>query len=528
MRRLGCLVLLLFEFAFLITLILATRCANYQDVFFGGNVYFTDADCYARMTRVQMCAEHPGLVIRHHDFENYPAGTSPHTTAPLDYLILLLAFILRPLTAHSLELAGALVSPLCGLLAGAFLWWWSGHMKLRYRWILLILYAISPILVQGTELGRPDHQSLVLALLLVAICSEWSWQMSKSKTWGAATGLSWAFGIWVSAYEPLILFAVLLLLSGCFQGWRQLFGHERKTFWICFGVMIALALVVERRVPVFPFLEPPAVILRNWTRMIGELRPVSIWNAIWFRWTGWLLPAVPFLALWAWWKRADGGAVEKFPLVILPGLFLAAVCLTIWQARWAYFSIFLFIQTLVAFLEPIRFRSLVWAVFLISLFPILEDWDEKLWPNEPELARRTEQRSDAVALRELAVTMQSSERRPFLAVWWLSPEITYWSGQPGVAGSSHEAFAGIADSTRFFATNEWDEAREILRIHQVEWVLAYNADRTAQNCSAILDKPVAQHAICYILDRAPAQVSRILALAAQNSGGKLFRVANNR
>jgi hypothetical protein len=79
------------EIVILSVLILATRCANYQDVFVAGNIYFTDADCYARMTRVRMCSEHPGLIVRHHDFENFPAGTTPHTTAPFDYLILALS-----------------------------------------------------------------------------------------------------------------------------------------------------------------------------------------------------------------------------------------------------------------------------------------------------------------------------------------------------------------------------------------------------------------------------------------------------
>jgi hypothetical protein len=59
------------EITTLSALILAARCANYQDVFVAGNVYFTDADCYARMTRVRMCEKKPGLIVRHHDFENF-------------------------------------------------------------------------------------------------------------------------------------------------------------------------------------------------------------------------------------------------------------------------------------------------------------------------------------------------------------------------------------------------------------------------------------------------------------------------
>ena len=111
------------EIAILSVLILATRCANYQNVFVAENIYFTDADCYARMTRVRMCSEHPGLIVRYHSFENFPTGTTPHTTAPLDYLILALSTVLKPFTPHAIDLAGALISPLLALLGGWFLWW---------------------------------------------------------------------------------------------------------------------------------------------------------------------------------------------------------------------------------------------------------------------------------------------------------------------------------------------------------------------------------------------------------------------
>src|SRR5437868_1934481 len=100
------------EIVILSALILATRCANYQDVFVAGNVYFVDADCYARMTRVQMCAKKPGLIVRHHDFENFPQGITPHTTAPFDYFILGLSLLLKPFTTQPLDLAGAFISPL--------------------------------------------------------------------------------------------------------------------------------------------------------------------------------------------------------------------------------------------------------------------------------------------------------------------------------------------------------------------------------------------------------------------------------
>jgi len=52
----------------------------------------------------------------------FSTGTTPHTTVPLDYLILGLLLLLKPFTAHALDLAGAFVSPLLALLGGWFLW----------------------------------------------------------------------------------------------------------------------------------------------------------------------------------------------------------------------------------------------------------------------------------------------------------------------------------------------------------------------------------------------------------------------
>src|SRR4051812_16171081 len=126
------------------------------------------------MTRVRLCAQHPGLVLRHHTFENYPEGTTPHTTAPLDYAILGFSYALRPFTSRAIEMAGAFISPLFAVLGGLFLLLWSRGMRLQFRWAMLLLFSLSPILVHGTALGRPDHQSLLILLVLVAVCSDWT------------------------------------------------------------------------------------------------------------------------------------------------------------------------------------------------------------------------------------------------------------------------------------------------------------------------------------------------------------------
>src|SRR5262245_29185445 len=342
MRRIGRFALVVFEITLLTALIVAPRCANYPDIFVGGNVYFVDADCYARMTRAQMVRKQPGTIIRHHGFENFPQGTTPHTTAPLDYLIVGLSFLLNPFTERPLDLTGAFVSPLLALLGGWFLWWWSRGMKFRYRWAMLILYAISPILVHGTALGRPDHQSLLILLVAIAICSEWSLQMKAADTaastevsrWAAVTGAAWAFAIWVSAYEPLVLFLIVTATAFVMNG-RTVFARDRRAGLILFAAIIAIAFAVERRVPPFAILGRNGH-FKEWASTIGELAHVSPMNPVWLNWCGYLLLITPILIWMSIRTRNGAHRVRALSYVLLVATYL----LTVWQARWGYFFVF--------------------------------------------------------------------------------------------------------------------------------------------------------------------------------------------
>jgi hypothetical protein len=135
-----------------------------------------------------------------------------------------------------------------------------------------------------------------------------------------------------------------------------------------------------------------------------------------------------------------------------------------------------------------------------------------------------EQRDESVQLRDLAVSLRSPELRPFLAPWWLSPEIAYWSGQPGVAGSSHESLPGIEDSARFFVSQDWGTVRKLLGNHKVAWVIAYDSERAAQNSAEILGIAVPQQSICFVLDKTATRAPPFLVLSAQNGVAKLYRV----
>jgi hypothetical protein len=185
-----------------------------------------------------------------------------------------------------------------------------------------------------------------------------------------------------------------------------------------------------------------------------------------------------------------------------------------------------FIIALPGLLAPIQSRVAVWTAFVLSMLPVVQFWDARIWPNEIELALRIERRNESSQLRELATTIRSEETHGFLAPWWLSPSISYWSNQPGIAGSSHEALDGIADSARFFLTTDFLIAREMLSNRHVEWVLAYDWERVARTSAGLLGTQVPEQPLCRVLERTPRQAPPYLVLSGQNRTAKLFRFVN--
>jgi hypothetical protein len=495
-------ILFLCELVIVIALVVITRCANYSDVFVAGQINFLDPDCYARMTRARICFGHPGTVVRHHDFENFPIGTSPHTTAPFDYLIVGTAAALQLFSNRGFELAGAIVSPLLAIALGIFLCWWTRRMQLQFRWGLLLLYALSPILAHGFALGRPDHQSLALALVAVALCAEWTLAGRFSRPWAVTSGATWALAIWVSPYEPVILLVFLLLLRA-----RQVFAPDRRVGWIVSAAIIFFGLLIERRIPLPP--ESVTIIgLRNWSGTIGELAHVPWASAVWFQWCGWLLILTPIL-FWRVHKNP-----RWFAIVLLVATFLLTVC----QVRWAYFFALLFALVVPEILRALRNPFVASISFAIALFPIAQAWDRTL--SDEERARRSENKIEFAELRSLAQTIDG----PFLAPWWFSPALTYWSRQPAAAGSSHESISGIIDSAKFFAAEDSEAAQAICARRRVKWVVSYDSERLAQNTASVLGATIASRALVYILDRNPSSAPAFLRLSSQTGRFKAFHV----
>ncbi len=266
---------------------------------------------------------------------------------------------------------------------------------MRFGSAALLFYAVSPILVHGTVLGRPDHQSLLMLTLTVAFGAELALagkmdSPEKERRWGLVSGVAWGLSLWVSLYEPLILLAVTIGL------WLAL---DRRAFWsrprwrgavVCL-VILLLSLVLEG----WPVALPDAAMrgyFAHWQHQIGELshlRPVQL-----FDWVGWWIVASPVLLLLAW--RQDRRAL---PLVVM--LFVVTL-LTLWQARWGYFLGIAFAWTLPWQMQAWRRGWVAWLFFAVGWWPILQAWDASLFPDESGQDQRDMKQAEVVALRSLA------------------------------------------------------------------------------------------------------------------------------
>lgn len=443
---------------------------NHESVFFEGHTYFTDGDCYARMTRVRMLQENPFSPIHRHTFENYPVGTQPHTTAPLDYLILLLSWILKPFAKDSLSMAGAWISPVFGVATLGFLTIWSTRRKLPFRGAMLLLVASSPILSHGFLLGRPDHQSLLIFLISIALAAEVDiWTVERG---GCLSAVAWALALWVSLFEPLVLLVAVVFFRLVTR--RLIFA---RTPAVVFCAILSGGYLVDGfHVAAF---DPH---FAAWSQNIGELRHASL--PVLFSWAGWLVILVPPALL--------AGCLQKrepvFLLLCVLALFLTG--LTVWYLRWGYFFALAFAFTLPWVLPLARWRIVGWGIFVISLWPLAADWDAEIFPDDRNFRARAEALADEVALRDAAIRLKGLPVGGVIAPWWFSPAIVWWSGQPCVAGTSHQSLPGIVDVSEFFLSE--GDGRDILQKRQAAYIVAYEPGRVASNAAQILARKAPQ------------------------------------
>lgn len=446
---------------------------NVDGVFYQGGVYFTDGDCYARMTRVLELEASGIRSIRYHAFENHPTGIVPHTTLPLDGLILGMSMAAGVFRESGLEFAGAWISPVLGLLLVGALTIWGAVLRLPYRYAMGVMLAVSPILAHGFQVGRPDHQSLLVLLVGVALAAEVGCWQRRGKGWAYGAAIAWALAMWVSLFEPLVLLGVVLSARGV--QWFADRGPLREFFGpgVVFLSLLGMAAVIDWR-------EASAIdpAFMRWAENIGELRQPE-WAGL-FSWCGWLLPGIPVLLVWRAFR--GGGAVCG----LWAGLTLTLIILAAIHARWGYFLALAIAMALPFALPAFRRGWLGYGVFIISLWPVASNWEETLFPGPETQAASSERLADAVALRDAALSLRGEPDSGVVAPWWFSPAVVWWSGKPCVGGTSHQSLPGTLDTCRVYLAETPDDARRILTERNAQYVITYDPERVIGNSSRIL------------------------------------------
>jgi hypothetical protein len=501
-----------------VTVTLAACSWNWRQVFFEGQVYFVDPDCYSRMRRVQQVMAAPWSAVKFHDFENAPKGVVPHTTAPMDLLIAAMAGAFKLAfwisgsrsSASVLDLAGAFISPFLGAALIAFLWWWGRKLALPYRNAMLALAALSPIVAHGFQLGRPDHQSLIIFLIGAALAAEIAIWKQPSHAWEILSALLWALALWTSLFEPLVLFGATLLMRFVVRGIAAI--PNRKAI-VAFVLLVASMLFFEGWRVRAPSAEEGSYFFR-WALNIGELRHGSLSQL--FCWTGWLLVVSPILLFWRSWAERNSAYGTLATLLLL------LTALSLWHMRWGYFLAIVAALSLPFALAVVPRKSVGWLAFAISLWPVAEEWERQLYPNAEQEIAREQDRQESYLLRETARTLISTEGTIILAPWWLSSAIAYWSGQRCVSGSSHQSLPGIIDSSRFYLSTDPKEAREILAKRSVNYVIAYEPSRVIANSAQILGRAPPKEPLGETIYKDPESAPSFLRAVYKNQLFKVF------
>lgn len=449
-------------------------------------VVFSDGDCHSRMQRAALVAANPGTIIRAHDFENHPQGTVPHTTAPMDYLIAALGVFIRPL-----DVAGAWISPLLGLAALVFLFFWSRALDLRPRWPMLLLFAVSPALTHAFALGRPDHQSLLVALTSIALAANFAFMRTANSAWAWTSGAVWGLALWASWFEPLILLAAQEVGRVSVLRGKAYPPPWRRALLLTAGIALAAWAIEGFRNP-WPSDEVRTLFPR-WATMLGELAPTS--PRAMFAWTGWLLAPAPLLLLWDYWRRRD--PLAPMALVLL----VAVTALTGWQARWSPWQAAVFCLALPWILAPLQKMWVIWLVFLASLWPVAWAWDARLSPPLAARAKTQETIVEAALIEQTAQYLRAQPSGGVLAPWWISPALARQSGQPLVGGTSHQSLPGSADAARFFLATDENEAKTILEKRRVLYVVTDDPERLLPTSARLLDVEVPKNPLIRRLAR---------------------------
>ena len=278
---------------------------------------------------------------------------------------------------------------------------------------------------------------------------------SSFQFWGIVSGVAWALGLWTSLYEPVILLVLTLLAAALWN--RTRFPPKGAAAWFGYAVRLdPVARVVDRRLA----RRRRAGLWARATARSSSRRGRGR-SASWPAWPRGTQPCTPGRG-WRWWFprfccSTIGGQDRA---VARANLLAAARCVR---------------ADLLATALGIFSAAGVRARACRSQFGGLPTGRWRIWSSEPSwcwvsgrwrtsgssacypperlrdsLAEQTRRirfnsatwRRSSGRRRRKVLPVDDPPATTILAPWWLSPPLAYWSGQPAVAGSSHEALPG--------------------------------------------------------------------------------------
>lgn len=438
-------------------------------------VFQVEADAYTRLTRIQRILDGKGLIQNWHPHENFPEGMAPTTTLPMDAAILALVPPASLFSETPVDWAGALISPLLYLLLAGYLCFWArGVLKPGALLLLLLGVAMLPNVAWATCFARPDHQSLILLLLAIALSGEWKrWDEANRfrRLWAVTTGIAWGLAGWTSLFEPALFFIIVLL--------GNLIGRRREQWEMlaAFGFVALLFFLIEGFHITGIAAEHQPYLLR-WFEQIGELRPMisgdfgQIFKQVNLLFSPilWLAPLF-FIRLY---MRLDLRTSDH----LLTVLTILLLILSLNQVRWGMYGGFTLMLVAAFWVQRESTAWLRWTGAGLTAIAIL--WAAR----ENVVIGRDQPVPPTADLRRLAKGM--NYEGAIMAPWWQAPVLMYYSGLPIVASSSHVTIAGIIDSANFYSTKSWTEANDILQKRGVRWVVVWRPEFLVPNSLNIL------------------------------------------
>ena len=370
---------------------------------------------------------------------------------------------------------------------------------------------MSPLGAPGALLGAPDDVALLVAALAVGLASEFRLTILPSRPWMISGGAAWALALWVSWQESLVLMAAVVLLWAAFHP-RGLLSRERWPWLLAFCLLGSCAIAAQ-----IWALPDSSSTLHSLRGGVG-----SEWASGFGGVAGWvgagLLVSPALLVVEG---RRDRRAWAGLLLLVLAAV---AQCGLGWGRHWVEIGCLLFLMSLPWMLEVFGRPWVGWGLLGISLWPLASMWDRILYPEDEARQYALQQGVERSLLRDVGLRMRSGPPGKFLAPWWLSPPLAYWSGQSALTGGGRLNGPGVLDSARFYLSASHEQAQPLAERAEIRWIVADEPARVVEDSRQWLGGEVPETPLARALMDRPHSVAPWLKPVFANQFFKLFLV----